>query len=99
MFVDTEEIKILPDSNAVRSPYQIQLYFGLPKSVGTSFRQFSVAVQGGLQRFEVELDPSKSKELVKKIERVMLGDVLELDFTAITGIPLLSGVEITKLDE
>ena len=99
LFVDTEEIKILPDSNAVQSPYQIQLYFGLPKSVGTSFRQFSVAVQGGLQRFEVELDPSKSKELVKKIERVMLGDVLELDFTAITGIPLLSGVEITKLDE
>ncbi len=99
LLVDAEEIKMQPDPNAEQRPYQIQLFFGLPKSVGKSVRQFSVSVQGDNQRLEVELDPSKSQEVVKTLERVMLGDLLELGFASKLGIPLLSGVEITKLDE
>ena len=96
---DADEVKITPDLNVALSPYRVKLLFGMPKSVGVSTRQFSVSVQGTQITTEVELDPFKEKELVKTMERVMLGDVLELNFKPIVGVPILSGVEITKLDE
>lgn len=108
LFVDTEEVRILPDPNVARSPYRVKLFFGLPKSVGSSNRQFSVSVQDDIAvakddtaatEVEVELDPSKDQELVRTLERVMLGEILELNFKPISGLPILSGVEITKLDE
>ena len=99
LFVDTEEVRILPNPNVARSPYRVKLYFGLPKSIGSSIRQFSVSVQDDTASTEIELDPSKCQELVRTLERVMLGEILELNFKPISGLPVLSGVEITKLDE
>ena len=96
---DADEVKIAPELNVALSPYRVKLYFGMPKSVGESTRQFSVSVQGTQITTEVELDPSKEIEIVKTMERVMLGDVLELNFKPIAGLPILSGVEIIKLDE
>ncbi len=99
LFVDTEEVRIMPNPNVAKSPYRIQLYFGLPKSIGKSTRQFTVTVHGDSASTEVELDPSRGQELVRIMERVMLGEILELNFKPISGLPVLSGVEITKLDE
>ena len=99
LFVDTEEVRILANPNVAKSPYRIQLYFGLPKSIGKSTHQFNVTVEGDPASTDVELDPSKGQELVRTLERVMLGEILELNFKPISGLPVLSGVEITKLDE
>ena len=99
LIADADEIKIEPDSNVALSPYRVKLFFGLPKSVGESTRQFSVSAKGDPRSTVVSLDPSKERELVRTIDRVMLGDVLELNFKPIAGLPILSGVELTKLDD
>ena len=99
LIVDTDEVQIEPDPKAPTSPYRVKLIFGLPKSVGLSSRQFSVSVNGDPSLLDVELDPAKGNELVRTLDRVMLADVLELNFKAKTGLPILSGVEITKINE
>jgi len=99
LFVDTDEMRIEPDPLVSFSPYRVKLFFGLPKSVGGSIRHFSVSANGNQSSIEVKLDPSKEKELVRTMDRVMLGDVLDLSFNPIAGLPILSGVELTKLDE
>ncbi len=96
---DADEVQVAQDPNVARSPYRIRLYFGMPKGVGDATRQFAVSVGGDQEPIEIELDPAKGRELVRTMDRVMLGDLLELDFTAKRGSTLLSGVEITKLDE
>jgi hypothetical protein len=40
-----------------------------------------------------------ANEVVHTIDRVILGDVLELKFKPIDGLPILSGIELTKLNE
>ena len=97
--MDTDEIRTEPDPHVALSPYRVKLFFGLPKSVGGSTRHFSVSANGNQSLTEVKLDPSKDKELVRTMDRVMLGDVLDLSFKPIAGLPILSGVELTKLDE
>ena len=99
LFVDSDEIRIEPDPNVALSPYRVKLFFGLPKSVGGSTRHFSVSANGNQSSTEVKLDPPKENELVRTMDRVMLGDVLDLSFKPIAGLPILSGVELTKLDE
>ena len=99
LIMDADEVKIAPDPNVALTPYRVKLYFGMPKSLGGAARQFSVSVPGNPITTEVELDPSKEKEIVRTMERVMLGDVLEMNFKPIVGLPVLSGVEIMKLEE
>ncbi len=99
LFVDTDEMRIEPDPLVALSPYRVKLFFGLPKSVGGSTRHFSVSANGNQSSTEVKLDPSMEKELVRTMDSVMLGDVLDLSFKPIEGLPILSGVELTKLDE
>ena len=99
LFVDADEVRIEPDANAPKSPYRVKLTFGLPKSVGMSTRRFSVSVNGDPSMLDVELDPAKANELVRTLDRVMLADVLELNFKPQSGLPILSGVEITKINE
>lgn len=96
---DADEVEIESDRNSPANAYRVKLIFGLPKSVGTSKRRFSVAVKGNSTSVEVELDPAKSPEVVKTIERVMLADILELNFKPESGQPILSGVEISKISE
>ncbi len=99
LIVDADDFAIEPDPNAPRTPYRVKLTFGLPKSVGTSPRRFSITVKGDPSTLGVELDPAKSTEIVQTMERVMLADVLELNFKPETGLPILSGIEITKIHE
>jgi len=99
LFMDADEVQAAPDPKVALSPYRVRLYFGLPKSVGDATRQFAVSFRGDQESIEIELDPAKGRELVRTMDRVMLGDVLELDFKSKRGLTLLSGVEITKLDE
>lgn len=96
---DADEVQVAQGPNVARSPYRVRLYFGMPKSVGDATRQFAVSIGGDQEPIEIELDPSKGRELVRTMDRVMLGDLLELDFTAKRGSTLLSGIEITKLEE
>jgi hypothetical protein len=81
------------------SPYRIKMIFGLPRSVERTARRFSITVNDNVDSVDIELDPSKGIEAVHTIDRVILGDVLELKFKPIDGLPILSGIELTKLDE
>jgi len=99
LIVDADEVKMQSDPNTPLSPYRVKLTFGLPKSVGTSTRRFSVTVAGDTPSLEVELNPAKATELVRTMERVMLADELELNFESETGLTVLSGIEITKINE
>jgi len=99
LIVDADEVKMQSDPNTPLSPYRVKLTFGLPKSVGTSTRRFLVTVAGDTPSLEVELNPAKATELVRTMERVMLADELELNFEPETGLTVLSGIEITKINE
>ena len=99
LIVDTDEVLAEPHANAPTSPYRVKLIFGLPKSVGLASRHFTVSVKGDSSILDVELDPAKGNEFVRTLDRVMLTDVLELNFEAQSGLPILSGVEITKINE
>lgn len=99
LFVDADEVRMESDPNAPLSPYRVRLTFGLPKSVGTSARRFSITAKGNPSTLDVELDPAIATEQFRTIERVMLADELELNFVPETGMPILSGVEITKIQE
>ena len=97
--MDADEVSVAPDPNVVRNPYRIRLFFGMPKSVANGPRRFAVSIQDASGYYEIELDPSKEKEVVRTIDRVMLGDVVVLNFHPIVGLPILSGIELTKLEE
>ena len=81
------------------SPYRIKMIFGLPRSVERTARRFSITVNDNVDSIDIELDPSKGNEVMHTIDRVILGDALELKFKPIDGLPILSGIELTKLNE
>ncbi|MEQ1825640.1 MAG: PQQ-binding-like beta-propeller repeat protein [Pirellula sp.] len=99
LVMDAEEVSVPTNPNATKHPYRLRLLFGLPTSAGKSPRKFVASVAGESQALEIELDPSKSREVVQTIERVMLGDELDMQFQSVSGKSLLSGIEITKLEE
>lgn len=81
------------------SPYRIKMIFGLPRSVERTARRFSITINDNVDSIDIELDPSKGNEVMHTIDRVILGDALELKFKPIDGLPILSGIELTKLNE
>jgi outer membrane protein assembly factor BamB/precorrin-6B methylase 2 len=99
LFMDADEVDIVPDSKIAKTPYRINLFFGMPKSIADSPRRFTVSIPETQQSLDIDIDPATEREQMRTMERVLLGDTLELNFKSRSGLPILSGVEIIQLDQ
>jgi len=84
------------DANDVR-PYTVRLYFAEPDNIGPGRRVFSVSLQGKevLRDFDVvKSSGGRMRGMVKEFKRIKIGRTLELNFTAGSGKPIISGIEL-----
>ena len=99
LVIDAEET-VPVDETALRlDPYRIRLHFGIPKNSFKEARLFDVEVPGQASIDNIQVGGTAQPSVVKTIDRVMLGDWLELRFTPKTGRPVLSGIELQRLDD
>lgn len=80
-------------------PYRVRLHFGIPRDSAGEERAFDVAVQGGAAIENIRLGGESGATAVHTIERVLLGDAIEIAFTPRTGRAVLSGIELQRLAE
>lgn len=96
---DTAEGTKKADSPITPAPYRVRLHFGTPRSSRDEKRVFDVAVQGKLVIENVALGGNTGHFQVRSLDRVLLGDGIDIRFTPKTGRPLLSGIELQRLEE
>lgn len=99
--VDADEVSLAGNESSSPQPYRLRLYFGAPRELGQTKRVFDVAVNGQTVVKDVTLgggDHSAPAAEIRTIERILLGDQLELQFKSQLGEPLLSGVELLRLE-
>ncbi|MEZ6035347.1 MAG: PQQ-binding-like beta-propeller repeat protein [Planctomycetaceae bacterium] len=80
-------------------PYRVRLYFGSPHGTMDQERVFDVAVQGQTVLENITVGGNADSALIRTIDRVMVGDWLEITFTAKTGHAVISGIELERLEE
>ncbi len=80
-------------------PYRVEFFFGAPRSLEAGTRLFRVKVQGEDVTAPIRLDSGQQSARTLTIERVLLGDVLEVEFVPERGRPLLSGIRLQQLDD
>lgn len=86
-------------SPAPPEPYRVRLHFGIPRDSVGEERAFDVAVQGEAAIENIRLGGDSGATAVHTIERVLLGDAIEIAFTPRTGRAVLSGIELQRLAE
>lgn len=80
-------------------PYRVRLHFGIPRDSADAVREFDVSVQGQTVAENVTLGGASGRSAVHTIERVLLGDSMEISFAPRRGRALLSGIELQRLAE
>ncbi|MDA1229675.1 MAG: PQQ-binding-like beta-propeller repeat protein, partial [Planctomycetota bacterium] len=79
-------------------PYRVRLHFGSPHSTISEVRVFDVTVKGQSVIENVKVGGNAGPASVHTIDRVMLGDWLEIAFAEKTGHAVISGIELQRLD-
>ena len=80
-------------------PYRLRLHFGLPRDSTNDERVFDVVLQGQTTVPKVAVGGNSGRSSVRTIDRILLGDWLELAFRPIRGQAVLSGIELQRLDD
>jgi outer membrane protein assembly factor BamB len=102
LFIDADEVEVEPAVKTPEAPFLVRLYFGVPAGTIRQRRVFDVVVQGQLAHANVTLggDPeSGSTVVVHQLDRVMIGRALDVRLVAKEGEPVLSGIELQRLNE
>jgi len=86
-------------TEAPLEPYRVRLHFGSPQHTISEERVFDVAVQGQAVIENVKVGGDAGPATIRTIDRVMLGDWLEIQFTDKTGRAVLSGIELQRLED
>lgn len=90
------------DNSPSKSPsdvaYRLKLHFGLPREAANEQRRFDVVVMGQTVLEDVSLGGDQGATAVHTIDRVVLDQWLDISFRPKVGQPLLSGLELTRLD-
>jgi hypothetical protein len=91
-----------PNNSPSKSPskvaYRLKLHFGLPREAANEQRRFDVVVMGQTVLEDVSLGGDQGATAVHTIDRVVLDQWLDISFRPKVGQPLLSGLELTRLD-
>ncbi len=84
---------------AAAEPYRARLHFGLPRESAPTDRRFTVHIDGAAVAETVSLGSADVRATTLTIERVQLGPQVVIEFEPQTGLPLLSGIELQRLDD
>jgi hypothetical protein len=84
-----------PDAS---DPYRVRLHFGLPRQSAGEARSFSIRLNGNLIAEAISLGGSQPAAATFTIERALLHDEVTLEFGAKQGSPVLSGIELHRLE-
>ena len=98
LVVDAEETLPVDVTSGQTDPYRIRLHFGIPKNSFKEARLFDVEIPGQARVDNIQIGGTAPPSVVQTLDRVLLGDWLELRFTPKTGRPVLSGIELYRLD-
>jgi hypothetical protein len=99
LIVDANETAPAHDKTVEEVAYGVRLHFGVPRDSSGQERRFDVLIMGRPAIENVQLGGAHAATAVHTIERIHLGDQLEISFTPHVGQPVLSGLEIMRLDE
>lgn len=78
--------------------YRIRLFFGTPEIVTSSgVRVFDVAVQDQVVTESITLEDGQTQ--IREVEGVLVDDQLRVRLIAKQGLPVLSGIELHKVNE
>lgn len=99
LIVDAEVVTPDQRTEAPAEPYRVRLHFGSPQRTIDEERVFDVTVQGQSVIENIKLGGKWGPVTIHTIDRVMLGDWLEIKFTEKTGHSVLSGIELQRLEE
>ena len=99
LIVDAEVVTPDQRTEAPAEPYRVRLHFGSPQRTIDEERVFDVTVQGQSVIENIKLGDKSGPVTMHTIDRVMLGDWLEIKFTEKTGHSVLSGIELQRLEE
>lgn len=89
----------LAAAKSAAEPYRLRLHFGTPRSMLGEEREFDVTVQGQSTIENIKFGGKGLPSAVRTIDRVLLGDWIEIKFTPKRGRPVLAGIELQRLEE
>ena len=99
LMIDADETVPVDETSLRQDPYRIRLHFGIPQSSFKEARIFDVTIPGQARIDNIQIGGTAPTSEVRTIDRVLLGDWLELQFTPKAGRPSISGIELHRLDE
>jgi hypothetical protein len=99
LIVDAEETAPNAEQPVELLPYRVRLHFGTPRSSIREQRVFDVTVQGQTTIENVTLGGDAQLAQVHTLDRVMLGESIEIAFTPKKGRAVLSGIELQRLGD
>lgn len=89
--------KAKPDEKAEPLNYRVRLFFGLPRGASEpERRRFDVLIDGKIVAADVEL--VEGDALTRELPNIKLGETFRLQVRPKTGTPVLSGVELQRVD-
>jgi len=85
-------------SQRMPEKYRVRLFFGTPEIVTSGgTRSFDVAVQDQLVPESITLEDGQTQ--IREVEGVLVDDQLRVRLIAKQGLPVLSGIELQKVNE
>jgi len=100
LIVDADETSPVPTDAVPELAYSLKLYFGTPGQMGDARRVFDVVVQGKTVLENVTLGgDSGPREFVSSLDRVLIGEWLDVRLVPKEGSPVLSGIALKQLRE
>lgn len=99
LIVDADETSPKNAASEELAPYRVRLHFGTPRATKREQRIFDVTVQGQPTISNVTLGGDGQLAQVHTLERVLLGESIQIEFTPKKGRALLSGIELQRLTE
>jgi hypothetical protein len=85
-------------TEAPLEPYRVRLHFGSPQHTLNEARVFDLVVPGQAVIENIKVGGDAGPATVRTIDRVLLGDWLEIQFTEKQGHAVLSGIELQRLE-
>ena len=99
LIVDADET--VPDAGTPTplQPYRVRLHFGVPRHSNAEERVFDVIVEGQSIGESVKLGGKGETSAVRTVDRMLLGDWIDITFTEKLGRAVLSGIELQQLKD
>jgi len=101
LVIDANESRPGNKAPATASPYRVRLLFATPQTSETDLRRFDVTLQGQTLAEDVTITPTgpvSDRFAERTFNNVMIANELQITLHPKQGTPVLSGIEIRKVE-